>query len=160
MIKQTMLLLFLGACGGEEDKSLDTGSDPTISEGAAGPGAFAPDFETSPDFFTLMAAPVDGGTIHGTVQIWYSANLRDAIEQGGPFVAPVGSVAIKVQDNGAEAITAMVKQPPGFDPANGDWSYEQRAIDGTLNSEGPNAFCSDCHVGWSDTDYLAGTTLR
>lgn len=165
MLRSLLLLSLWGCSGGvdaetKSDTGTDSVSDTGSDMGEPGPGAFAADFETSADFFTLMAAPVDGGTVHGTVQIWYSSNLRELIESGGDFTAPTGSVAIKVQDNGAEAITAMVKQPPGFDPDNGDWSYEQRSIDGTLNSEGALSFCIDCHEDWPGTDYLAGTELR
>ncbi|HHO51335.1 MAG TPA: hypothetical protein ENK18_10785 [Deltaproteobacteria bacterium] len=161
MLLRSSLSLMLLGCGGpaEPDGTGDSG-DTSPVEGAPGPGAFAPDFDTSSDFFTLMAGPVDGGTVHGTVQIWYSTNLRGLIESGGAFTAPVGSVAIKVQDNGVEAITAMIKRPAGFDPDNSDWSYEQRAIDGALNNEGALPSCIGCHVGWASTDYLGGTELR
>jgi hypothetical protein len=131
---------------------------PTTS---TGPGAFAPDFETSADFFTLMAGPVDGGSVHEVVQIWYSTNARTLIESGGAFTAPVGTVAIKPQTNSAgDAIVVMIKQPAGYDPANGDWLYEQRDAAGALVNSGPLAGCIACHVGWPDTDYLAGTELR
>jgi hypothetical protein len=151
-----MGLLAAGGCAGDGGGA-DSGA---AAVGEPGPGAFDPDFETSGAFFTQMAGPVEGGTVHGTVQIWYSANLREGLEAGGPFVAPVGSVAIKVQDNGAPAITAMVKREAGFDPDDADWSYEQRDADGALTNEGALPFCIDCHSGFADTDYLGGTELR
>ena len=163
---RTISLLCLAGvgCGGDDPGSVDavddTGTPMTTMEDELGPGAFEPAFETSPDFFTLMAAPVDGASPHGTVQIWYSSNARDLIEGGSPFTAPVGTVSIKTQDNGAQAIVVMVKEAPGFDPDNGDWSYEQREADGTLTNEGALAGCIACHAGFPDTDYLGGTDLR
>jgi hypothetical protein len=116
---------------------------------------------TNPDFFTLMAGPADSGSVHGTTQIWYSINLFDQVDGGGPFTAPVGTVAIKAQTNGAgDAITAMIKQAPGYDSANGDWLYEQRDAAGTLTNSGALQGCIGCHSSWPGTDYLAGTELR
>ncbi|MEZ4239113.1 MAG: hypothetical protein R3F59_23765 [Myxococcota bacterium] len=135
-----------------------TSGCPTAAEG---PGAFAPDYATSGEFFTLMAGPVDAGSVHGTVQIWYSTNVRTQVEAGTPFTAPVGTVAIKEQTNGAgDAIVVMIKQEAGYDAAHNDWLYEQRDAGGTLGNSGPLQGCWSCHQGWPDTDYLAGTDLR
>jgi hypothetical protein len=148
-----LLLTVLVACA-------DPGPDGTPADAEEGPGAYVDDFETSGDFFTFMAGPVDGASVHGTVQIWYSSNLRSLIESGEDFTAPLGSVAIKVQDNGAESITVMVKEEPGFAPDHSDWSWEQRGIDGTLTNSGALAGCQGCHADYADTDYLAGTELQ
>jgi hypothetical protein len=153
--------LSLAACSGDEAKeSGDTAAEPTGGCPTTTTSGFAADYATNPDFFTLMAGPVDGGSVHGTVQIWYSVDLRELIEAGGPFVAPVGAVAVKAQNNGADAITVMTKQAAGFDPANGDWLYDQRDAAGDLQSSGALPSCIGCHTGWAATDYLAGTELR
>ena len=55
-------------------------SDGCPSDGCpTGQSGFDPNFETSPDFFTQMMGPVDGGAVHGTVQIWYSTDLMSSI---------------------------------------------------------------------------------
>ncbi len=156
----------VGCAGSDTDTTTD--AEPHVHDtgmtdsaaGTPGPGAFAADFETSSDFFTLMAGEVDGASIHGTVQIWYSSNLRDLIESGAPFEAPEGSVAIKVQDNGSPSLTVMIKEAPGFAPDHADWLWEQRAVDGTVSNSGALTYCQECHQDWPDTDYLAGTDLR
>jgi hypothetical protein len=132
---------------------------------APGPGAFQPDFATSPDFFTRMTRLEKGrsGSPHNLVRIYYSKNLEPAVDLSS-FDAPVGTVAIKEQDRdgegGIDNVLDMVKQPTSYDPANHDWLYEVRAPDGTLQESGKNSFCIGCHQGFSATDYLAGTMLH
>jgi hypothetical protein len=100
---------------------------------------------------------------HNLVQIWYSANLRPLVTRS-QFTAPTGTVAIKVQDRDADGVAdnimVMIKQAAGFDPMYGDWSYEQRDVDGTLQASGRIAFCSGCHAGFPATDGLPGVVLR
>ena len=136
---------------------VDGPGEPSIG-GEPGPGAFEPSYATSDAFFTRMAGPVEGESVHGTVQIWYSTNLEPLL--GAPFVAPEGTVAIKAQDNGQPALTVMIKEAAGFDPENGDWSYEQRSADGALTNAGALPACIACHAGWPETDHLAGTELE
>jgi hypothetical protein len=132
---------------------------------ADGPGAFSPDFATSPGFFTQMKALRKGlpTSPHNLVQIWYSANLKPLVAMSH-FAAPRGTVAIKVQDRDGdgvpENVMVMIKEAAGFDPANGDWSYEQRAVDGTLQQSGKIAFCIGCHTGFPETDDLPGVALH
>jgi hypothetical protein len=151
--------------------AMPAGAPPEVPDAAGGqvaaegPGAFSADFATSPGFFTQMKGPRKGLPIspHNLVQIWYSANLKPLVTMTR-FTAPKGSVAIKLQDRDGdgvpENIMVMIKQSAGYDPANGDWSYEQRAVDGTLQQSGKNAFCSGCHTGFPATDDLPGVVLR
>jgi len=132
---------------------------------APGPGAFQADFATSSEFFTRMAKVEKGrsDSPHNLVRIFYSANLKPVITEAS-FSTSVGTVAIKQQDRNGdgviENVLAMIKQPAGYDPDNGDWLYEQRAADGTLQNSGKTAFCIGCHQGFSATDFLAGTMLH
>jgi hypothetical protein len=141
---------------------LDAASGPLASNG---PGAFAPDYATSPAFFTQMAGRRRGLTSspHNLVQIWYSANIRPLVTMTR-FTAPVGTVAIKVQDRDGDGtvdnVMVMIKEASGFDSTHGDWSYEQRAPDGTLQDWGKIAYCIQCHTGFDATDGLPGVVLR
>lgn len=130
-----------------------------------GPGEFMADYATNSAFFTRMSAPVKGSTVHSTVRIWYSFNVRDLIAQDS-FTVPVGTVSIKEtdrDDNGsADALVVMVKKDAGYDPENGDWHYELRTPQGTLLQQPPPgriAGCINCHKGYSQTDYLGGTKM-
>ena len=138
----------------------------------ATPGAYAQGFETSDDFFTLMDGLKPGASPHGSVQIWYSTSLREAILGGATsFEAPEGSVAIKRGGDdgmdGMETITVMIKRNADYDPDNGNWEYEMRDGVGALMNDqegqpmsGPIEMCIGCHAAASATDYLAGTSLR
>ncbi len=121
---------------------------------------FTADYATNADFFTLMAAPFAGTSPHGTVTIWYSTDLRAAIEAGTPFTAPVGATSIKEFDNGTAGIVVMTKQAAGYDAANGDWYYEMMDVDGNVLDSGAIGMCIGCHEAYPDTDYLGGTELR
>src|SRR5690606_17135343 len=89
--------------------------------GKKGPGKFVADFRTSNDFFTRMDGPLAGNSPHGTVQIWYSSNLLTMIDRP-TFVAPEGTVAIKVYKNDdGEGIVTMIKKEQGYDRDHNDW---------------------------------------
>ncbi len=100
---------------------------------------------------------------HDLVQIYYSKNIEPLVTLP-TFVAPEGTVAIKVQDmdgdGNVDALKVMIKKPAGFDPQNGDWSYEDRTPDGALNAAGKIDFCIGCHVGFPATSELPGVVLR
>jgi len=147
-------LLILASC---EEEPMETGPEACGSSLGAG---YVSDFETNADFTTLMAAPMDAGSVHGLMQIWYSNDLAAVIEGGGAVEAPVGATAIKTVDNGNPLHVVMVKEEAGYDPDNGDWCYEFRDTDGTFQDAGVLDSCLGCHTGFSDTDYLGGTDIR
>lgn len=160
------------ACGGDTDPPADEDLDDD-SPLAEGPGAFAPDFRTNGQFFTLMAGPVAGASPHGSAQIWYSTNVRELLDNGpATYTVPVGTVAIKTgdmdSDGNVDALTVMVKQEAGFDSENNDWLYEMRMPTGeVMNDEmsgmpmsGAIEMCITCHSSAASSDYLAGTQLR
>lgn len=131
-----------------------------------GPGDFKPDYKTSPTFFTNMSAPVKGTSPHGTVKIWYSANVKPLLGQS-TFTVPEGTTVIKefdmMSDGMQTGIAVMIKKPAGYDPANGDWYYDMRDMKGNVMTDPPAgkiAMCIGCHGGYSATDRLAGTKLK
>lgn len=155
------LALFAG-CGGSNGD--DAGAPGSTVDGTPGPGQFQGDYETSPAFFTRMSAPMDSGSVHGSVRIWYSANVAD-LPPAGPFVVPEGTVAIKNEYDSMGVVfvkVVMVKKSAGYDPDHSDWYYEARNPDDSLASNptpGTPSLCIDCHTASADTDYLQGFAL-
>jgi hypothetical protein len=132
---------------------------------ARGPGEFRSNFKTSADFVTRMDVPQRGGSPHGTVRIWYSADLEGLLDRE-EFTAPVGAVAIKEfdgnNDNVVDGYAVMVKREAGYDPEHHDWAYEVRDPQGQVLASpapGKNPACISCHRAAERTDYLAGTKL-
>lgn len=129
-----------------------------------GPGAYAADYATSSDFFTLMSGPVSGTSPHGETQIWYSSNIENILKYQDRFTVPEGTTSIKEFNNdgvpGLEGRVVMIKQPAGYDSDNGDWYYEMQDMSGSVLNSGRIPTCISCHSGWTATDYLAGTELR
>lgn len=138
-----------------------------------GPGGFDPDFETSPDFVTRMSEPMIGLSSlspHQIVQIFYSTNIEPILGEDAFGPLPEGTVAIKKQDRDDDGIfdqlMVMVKKAPGTDPDLDDWVFEQYdPSDGSLVSSSETSdsfrdFCSGCHVDFSATDWLRGTSLE
>ncbi len=165
--KLTVSVLCCCAIGCSESDANDQG--PTTRLGAdlpAGPAAFDPDFAASTDFFSRMSAPRKGLSTspHGVVRIWYSANIEPVIAEAA-FVVPVGTVAIKTQDQNdddqVDNIMVMIKQAPGSSPKTSDWLFERYFGDASLDVSGGATlgFCASCHNGFSETAELGGTTL-
>jgi len=147
--------LALVASGGEEK-----------TKAMAGPGKYMADYATSKDFFTLMSGMKMGKSPHGSVQIYYSTNIKDMIGMDS-FMVPVGTVSIKPFDNdgtpGVDGIAVMIKKEAGYDPANNDWYYEMRDAKGNLKdmpAPGKTKMCIDCHAVYPSKDYLGGTQIR
>ncbi|MCU0690964.1 MAG: cytochrome P460 family protein [Polyangiaceae bacterium] len=179
-----VLAVPVAACGGDDDDDGGTGgsggsetggsggSETGGSGGSAGsglqngPGKFADDYKTSADFFTFMSAPVAGSSPHGTVQIWYSTNIK-SLKDTSTFTVPEGTVSIKeVYGNSAGSLdgyAVMVKKEAGYDTTNNDWYYEMRDADGNVKTNPPAgkiAGCIGCHSAAKGKDYLAGWDLR
>ena len=159
------LLTALGALA-----ACDDGESTPAPAGPAGPGAFVADYRGGGAFFSLMDGLRDGGSPHKLAQIWYSDNLADYVGKTA-FTAPVGTVSIKEFDNdgapGVDGLAVMIKQPAGYDPANNDWLYEMRTVDGAVMNDasgmamsGKIGTCSTCHAAAAATDFLAGLRLR
>ncbi|MEZ4317193.1 MAG: cytochrome P460 family protein [Myxococcota bacterium] len=146
-----------GGCptGGCPTGGCPTGGCPTGTSG------YDAGYASSPDFFTQMTAPVAGTSPHGTVWIYYSEDLRTAIEGGGAFTAPVGATSIKEVYTGGSVsgYAVMTKQAAGFDADHGDWFYELLDPSGAVSEAGTLTNCIQCHSAGGDTDYLLGTDL-
>jgi hypothetical protein len=116
--------LAMAACGSESHPPAEGAAHP-MAKLSAGPGAFAPDFASSSDFFTRMNRLEKGRTDspHGLVRMYYSANIRSVVDEP-EFEVPVGTVAIKQQDHDGDGtidnVLDMVKETAGFD------SYSRR----------------------------------
>ena len=60
----------------------------------------------------------------------------------------------------ATTVTAMIKQPPGYAPAAGDWEYLQFDVAGRIIVAGRgddpaiHALCADCHNNMAERDYI------
>lgn len=176
----TLLIIpaMLLACDNSDSDNAKSVAAPTIpappptSDDAVGdsdsqqnPGAFAGDYRSSPNFFTLTDGPVEGSSPHGVNQIWYSKSVEKYVGQAG-FLAPLGTVAIKEadtdKDGKVDMVVVMVKKEDGFDSQNSNWSYEMRTPDGVLmdaSSVGPNPMCIGCHSAWKQQDYLPGLQI-
>jgi hypothetical protein len=139
---------------------------------ASGPGAFDPSFETSSNFTTHTSMLALGlpSSPHRKVQIFYSTNIESVLGAAAFETLPQGTVAIKKQDRDGDGIVdqlmVMIKQPPGTDPAHGDWFWEQHdpsngmLVTSSETDAGFQGYCSGCHSSFTCTDWLSGTGLR
>ncbi len=79
-----------------------------------------------------------------------------------PYFDSSGNDMTKATDNG---VGGMIKRPPGYDPANGDWEYFYFEDPVALyflkkpakNESGRIATCVKCHAYAQRTDYVFGT---
>jgi hypothetical protein len=81
--------------------------------------------------------------------------VNDAAKQAmaaGAGAYPLGAVIVK-EKVGQDAVGGMVKRPPGFDPANGDWEYFYASRGGAF-STGRLANCIACHAQAKSADYV------
>ena len=85
---------------------------------------------------------------------------------------PVGSVIVKEKEGQGyyfegtartaktrDGVGGMVKRPPGYDPAHGDWEYFYFEDPSKIES-GKISSCVQCHAGASKTDYVFGDWSR
>ena len=77
--------------------------------------------------------------------------LGGAPGDAGGHEMPDGAVVIKelYQDRGCTTVDRWVamKKLAGFDPARGDWFWQDVTRAGTVTAEGQLPACSDCHEG-------------
>jgi hypothetical protein len=117
-------------------------------------------FEDWRDWTPVTAKPVlsEG---HGDVWvgIYVNALAEDTyMSAGAPFPVCAKIVKAKYSDatgRSVDNLTVMVKQPPGYDPENGDWWYAQ--FDGAGDRawrRGKLQDCIACHEDAAATDYL------
>jgi hypothetical protein len=156
----------LAGCGSDDAAPND--ALPTLGRG---PGAFAKDFASSPDFTTRMSRRALGRpdvSPHAQVRIWYSSNLAPVLGRSSFPALPPGSVSIKEQDRDGDGnvdqLMVMVKGESGSGAGVGDWRWEQYAPNGdfvtsSVDDAGFRDFCSGCHADFPDTDWLGGTSV-
>lgn len=158
--------------GSNGDQSSQSGASGSGSSGSSQNDQISGDdsvifelpFALNHEFFTKMEEMIMGNSPHGKVKIWYSKNLQSLIDQPN-FVAPKGSVAIKKFENDeTSGYAIMIKRSSTYDPSHNNWEYQMRDMYGNLftkqDSKGKIPMCISCHSGWSDSDYLAGTSIE
>ncbi len=105
-------------------------------------------------------APGEHSALNGFT-VWVNddgAAAYDAIlsggGDGGAHVMPDGAVVVKelYKDRTCTAVDRWVamKKIAGFDPAHGDWLWQDVSAASTVNSQGILPACSDCHEGRPD----------
>jgi hypothetical protein len=76
---------------------------------------------------------------------------------------PVGTVVIKEKhlnyspNSKPDAVAAMTKREPGYDPDHGDWEYAYEELKPEQRrklEKGKIVSCIECHKGTKSTDYL------
>jgi hypothetical protein len=95
------------------------------------------------------------------LQDWANAAAVAGIARRGvPPFAP-GSVIVKekyvASGTGRElvAIAMMIKRESGFEPAHGDWDYAYYEPElGVVQTKAQSDYCSGCHLGASETDFV------
>jgi hypothetical protein len=102
-------------------------------------------------------APGEHSGLNGFA-VWVNdaaAATYDQILQGGGDAAvhemPDGAIVVKelYKDRTCTAVDRWVamKKISGFDPATGDWFWQDVTAAGTVNVEGQVPACSGCHEG-------------
>jgi hypothetical protein len=86
-----------------------------------------------------------------------------------PVVLPVGSIVTKhvVAANGtpladATRVYFMRKEPPGYDPANNDWSWAVANRSGqtwSYSLQGRSAICNNCHIAEVRWDFARSVQI-
>lgn len=115
------------------------------------------------------AADKHGPHANTSIRIFMNDSASAAFEAGTePF--PVGAVIVKQKailgfreeasrewvrkaENG---VGGMIKRPPGYDSANGDWEYFYFEDQGEIES-GKIQSCIDCHQEAKSTDFVFGS---
>jgi hypothetical protein len=105
-------------------------------------------------------APGEHSALNGFT-VWVNddaAASYDAILLGGGdagvHTMPDGAIVVKelYQDRTCTAVDRWVamKKIAGFDPAHGDWFWQDVSAMATVNAQGVLPSCSDCHEGRPD----------
>jgi len=119
--------------------------------------------DTEKYFTTMPAGPVQGESPHGIVQIFYTNNLFDQVNNEN-ITAPVGTIAVKEFDNdgtvGVDGLAIMIKQEAGYDADGNDWYYALLDKWGAIIDDkvGVVNGCKSCHGAGDGAqyDYLLG----
>ena len=118
------------------------------------------------------ARKISGPHAHTAVSIFMNDVAADAFGMTNAKY-PVGSIIVKEKKalgywsttqpeemaKANDGVGGMIKRPPGYDPAHGDWEYfyfedANKVESGKMNS------CIQCHSGAADKDYVFGGWAR
>lgn len=125
--------------------------------GTKHPGAFFPTDPGGRGYVRVRdcRAPGEHSALGGFT-VWVdpaSAEAFESLWDGDQSRMPGGAVVMKVihSDPGCTADEVLgyvaMKKVPGFDPAGGDWRWQQIDQTGDLIVDGKDASCSGCHEG-------------
>ena len=114
------------------------------------------------------AREVSGPHAHAAIRIFMNKLAADEFAKPTPAY-PVGSIVVKekralahrstTQPGGmtqaTDGVGGMIKRPPGYDPAHGDWEYFYFESPAKIES-GTMSSCVQCHSGAAGKDYVFG----
>ena len=140
----TALLLVQVACGNREDPPEDALVFPTDLQGAG--------------FVEVRGcrAPGEHSALAGFT-VWVDPDSAPSFEAlfagGGPASMPDGATVVKETYLEADCASGSVdgwlvmQKRAGFDPAGGDWYWQQARVDRTVTTDGKDPGCTGCHQG-------------
>jgi hypothetical protein len=128
--------------------------------------AALPSFHESGEFIPVSSAMYPSVLDSGNVEVYVSAGAAAEFgkitpdrERSGVLV-PEGTYVIREVFDTAGApvrLTAMVKGPPGYSPAVGDWWFAVATADGVeVSRSGLVVECYSCHQARASDSYLFG----
>lgn len=168
-----ILALLLAACTGEspgEDReaaSTTADPEPTLASLAVAPPdttagavwAFLQDADY-PDRWSLWPDRGElytGTEPHGMLLTTYLNDVASRALEARLGAMPRGAILVKenyTPDSVLAAVTVMVKQSPGYNPAHNDWWFMKRNADGSVDAAGRGEGCQSCHRGAAANDYV------
>ena len=114
------------------------------------------------------ARKVSGPHAHAAVRIFMNDVAAETFGKTN-VTYPVGSIIVKEKHaleyrptpqplewaKAQDGVGGMIKRPPGYDPAHGDWEYFYFE-DANRVESGKMSSCIQCHSGAADKDYVFG----
>jgi hypothetical protein len=112
-----------------------------------------PDYQTQ--FLLARTCQADTNNAHGQ---GYQIIRANALAMQGPPYAP-GSVFVSELHRdpactNLQAIHALAKEEPGYDPANGDWHWQRLSSLQRVLDDGKLAACATCHADCALSDRI------
>jgi len=169
----SIISVLLAACTGEspaEDPGAAAGAveaEPTLSSFAATP----PDTTARSVWAILQESDYparwsvwpgrgelySGGEPHGMLLTTYLNDVAAGALEAQLGAMPRGAILVKenyTPDSVLAAVTVMVKQNPGYNPAHNDWWFMKRNADGSVDAAGRGEGCQNCHQDAAANDYV------
>ena len=110
-----------------------------------------PDYQTQ--FLLTRACQADTATAHGQ---GYQIIRANALAMQGPPYAEGSVFVSELHGDSAcdslQAIHAMAKEKPGYDPDHGDWHWQRLNSVQRILEDGKVATCATCHEACAPSD--------